>query len=68
MLVRSRIPEYTVGAELQVREGIEDNSKIFFLISERKQWCDLSLEPSRRDGSISGSQNMFLSRNMDNYP
>ena len=25
-----------VGAELQIREGIEDNSKIILLISQRK--------------------------------
>ena len=30
--------------------------------------CDPSLEPSHRDGSNDGSQNMFLWRNMANYP
>ena len=30
--------------------------------------CDPSLEPSRRDGSNDGSQNMFLWENMDYYP
>ena len=51
-------------------EGIEDNSKIIFLISQRKHkvCCDPSLEPSQRDNSNDGSQNMFLWKNMDNYP
>ena len=34
-------------AELQIRGGIEDKSKIIFLISQRKHIsCDPSLEPS----------------------
>ena len=37
------------------RGGSEDNSKIFYLISQQKT-----------DGSNGGSQNMFYWRNMDN--
>ena len=33
--------------ELQIRGGIEDNSKIFFLISQRNICCDSSLELSQ---------------------
>ena len=44
-------------AELQIREGLEDNSKIIFLLSENI-CCDPSLEPSR-DDSNDGSQNIF---------
>ena len=54
--------------ELQIRESIEDNSKIIVFISERNICCDPSLEPSQRDGSNDGSQNMFSRRNMANYP
>ena len=46
-------------SELQIRGGIEYNSKMIFLISQGK-CCDLSLEPSRRDGFNDGSQNMLL--------
>ena len=42
---------------------------MIFLISQKKKiCCDPSLEPSRRDGSNGGSQNMFLWRNMANHP
>ena len=34
----------------------------------RTIFCDPSLEPSPRDGSNDGSQNMFLWRNMGIYP
>ena len=55
--------------ELQIREGIEDNSKIyFFLFLNKNICCDTSLELSHRDSSNDRSQNMFLWRNMDNYP
>ena len=54
--------------ELQIRGGIEDNSILFFLFHIENICCDHSLEPSRRDGSNDGSQNMFLWRNMENYP
>ena len=75
------------------KRGFEDNSKIFFLISQhgwmddmqfyvlfniilvisgqlflKNICCDPSLEPSPLDGSNDGSQNMFLWRNMANYP
>ena len=30
-------------------------------------FCDPSLEPSRRDGSVEGSQHMFLLRNKETY-
>ena len=56
----------TTESWLQIIGGIEDNSKIIFLISQRK--CDLSLESSQRDGSNDGSQNMFLWRNIASYP
>ena len=44
--------------ELQIRGGIEDNSKIILFLNENIH-CDPSLEPSRWDGSDGGSQNMF---------
>ena len=40
--------------------GIEDNSKIIFLILNENICCDPSLEPSHQDGSNDRSQNMFL--------
>ena len=45
--------------ELQIREGIEDNYKIIFLLNENI-CCDPSLGPSQCDGSNDGTQNMFL--------
>ena len=36
-----------LSAELQIREGTEDNSKIIFLISNVNISCDPSLEPSQ---------------------
>ena len=39
--------------ELQIREDIEDNSKIIFLINENI-CCNPSLEPSQRDSSNDG--------------
>ena len=51
--------------ELQIRGDVEDNSKIIFL--KKTVCCDPSLEPSRWDGSNDASQNMFMSRNTDNY-
>ena len=42
-------------AELQIRGGIEDNSKIVFLLLNENICCDPSLERSRRDGSNDGS-------------
>ena len=34
----------------------------------KQKRCDLSLEPSQRDGSNEGSQHMFSWRNVANYP
>ena len=42
------------------KRGTEDNSKVLFLISHKNKCCDPSSEPSQRDGSHDGSQNMFL--------
>ena len=53
-------------SELQIRGGIEDNSRIIFLINE-KICCDPSLESSRRDGYNDRSQHMFKRGNMENY-
>ena len=41
------------------KRGIKDNSKIIFLISQCKHVVTPSLEPSQRDGSNDGSQNVF---------
>ena len=54
--------------ELQIRRGTENNSKIIFLFLTENKCCDPSLEPFRRDGSNGGSQNMFLCRDMADYP
>ena len=54
--------------ELQIREGIEDNLKIIFLISQMNTCCDPTLELSRRDSSNDGLQSMFLRKIMANYP
>ena len=45
--------------ELQIKGGFEDNKRYFFLFRDENICCDPSLEPSRRDGSNEGSQNMF---------
>ena len=42
--------------------------RYFFLFLNENICCDPSLEPSRRDGSNDGSQDMFLWRNIANYP
>ena len=42
--------------------------RYFFLFLIENICCDPSLEPSRQDGSNDGLQNMFLLRNMANYP
>ena len=57
--------------ELQLRGGIEDNSKIKFLLLSENICCDPSLEPSQRDVSNDGSQNMFYGEIwliIPNYP
>ena len=46
-------------SELLICRGIEDISKILFLFLNENICCDLSLEPSRCDGSNGGSQNIF---------
>ena len=40
--------------ELQIRGGLEDNSRIFFLFLNINLRCDLSLEPSQPDSSNDG--------------
>ena len=50
------------------KKVIEDTSEIFFIPQIKSTCCDPSLEPSRRDGSSDGSQNMFQMRNMANCP
>ena len=57
-LSQTKISRYTIS-ELQIRKGFEVNSKIFFLFLNENIFCDPSFEPSRRDGSNDGSQNMF---------
>ena len=46
--------------ELQIRQITEDNSKIIFLFLNENICCDPLLEPSQRDCSNGGTQNMFL--------
>ena len=45
-----------IHAQLPIGGGIQEDSKIFFLFSNENMHCDLSLEPSRQDGSNDGSQ------------
>ena len=45
--------------ELQIRRGVEDNSKIIFLISGWNICCDSSLELSEWDGSNGGYKICF---------
>ena len=55
-------------AVLQRRRGNRDNFVIIINILQKKNiLCDLSLEPSHRDGSNEGSQHMFSLRNKKNY-
>ena len=54
--------------EGQLRWGIEDNSEKCFSFHNKNICCDPSLELSHRDSSNEGSQQMFLSRNMENNP
>ena len=50
-----------VTAELQIREGTEDNLKIiFFLFLTKNVCCDQSLEPSRQDSSNDGLHNTII--------
>ena len=48
--------------ELQIRGSTEDNSKIMFLFLNKNISCDPSLEPSQRDGSDDGSQNILMKK------
>ena len=50
---------FVMMAKLQIRGGIEDNSKIIILFLNENICCDPSLEPSRRDGSNGGSKHTF---------
>ena len=49
-------------------EGVLGILQNIFLFLKENIYCDPSLEPSRRDGSNDGSQNMFLCRIMAKYP
>ena len=49
-------------AVLQIRKGNGGNLEIIYHIFSLKIFCDPSIEPSRRDGSNEGSQNMFVIR------
>ena len=47
MVLISDSIESKISAELQIRDGIEDNSKIFFLFLHENICCDPSLGPSQ---------------------
>ena len=51
-----------------MRRSTDINSKISFLFLNENICCDPSLEPSQKDNSNDGSQNMFLWKLNDNYP
>ena len=48
---------------LQIRRDNRDNLGILAIFLHKNIFYDPSLEPSPRDGSIEGSQNMFSMRN-----
>ena len=52
---------------IQIRRGDRDNLGKISHILHKNIFCDLSLEPSYRDGSNEGSQSMFSLRNKKNY-
>ena len=53
---------------LLIRRGNRDNFGIIIHIVPKKNiFYDSSLDPSCRDGSNEGSQNMFSLRNKKNY-
>ena len=54
---------YTV---YQLRRENRDNFGIIIHVIPLKIFCDLLLEPSRRDGSNEGSQHRFSLRNKKN--
>ena len=60
-----QIGQTVIRSDLQIRGGIEDNSKILFLFLNENIRCDPSLEPSQRDGSNDGLQHKF---NMEPNP
>ena len=60
---RNTVIKWQRVSELQLRGGIEDNSKKFSYFSMKTY-----VVTPQRDGSNDRSQNMFLWRNMDNYP
>ena len=47
---------FVINTELQIRGGIKDNSKDFFLFLNEKVCCNPSLELSWQDGSNDGLQ------------
>ena len=54
-------------AELQIRKGKRIIKGKFSIFLRKNIFCDLSLEPSHRDGSNGGSQHMFLLTNKKRY-
>ena len=62
-----QIYELAMGQLLEIRRGKRNNLGITFHITPLNVCCDLSLEPSRRDGSNEGSLHMFSLRNKKNY-
>ena len=54
-------------SKLQTSWGIKDDSNLIFLLLNTNICCDPSLEPSQREGSNDGSENMFLLKNLHNY-
>ena len=52
-------PTLSLKTRAPDKRNTEDDSKIIFLFLNKNIICDPSLEPSQRDGSNDGSQNMF---------
>ena len=48
-----------MASELHIRGILRIIQRYFFLFLKENICCDTSLEPSQRDGSNDGSQNMF---------
>ena len=64
---------YMIHTELQIRGVIQDNSKIFFLISQWKQmlWLlirTVSMQNRLNETVLIMGHNIFLWKNMDIYP
>ena len=53
---------FSFPTELQIREGIDIDSKIISLFLSETIHCDHSLEPSRWDNSNEGSQYVFMNQ------